>query len=254
MLLLEAALGVDRTTLLLQPDRPLTDEARSRLAEMLRRRVSREPLQLIVGHTNFYGLELAVGEGVLIPRPETERLVELVLGELRSRNEPPVIVDVGCGTGAIALALKAHLPGAEVWGSDLSPAAVALARRNAEEARLTATFRLSDLLADPDVAQAAARSDVLVSNPPYLPEADRGRVPPEVAADPDAALFAGEDGLDVARRLVRQAARLLPTGALLALELDPRNVNELARSMVTWRNVRVEADLAGRERFLLARR
>lgn len=256
MLLLEGALGVDRTTLLLQPDRPVNREAGARLADMLRRRVAREPLQLILGHTNFYGLDLAVAPGVLIPRPETERLVELVLEELTAAEggSAPTLLDIGTGTGAVALALKAEMPGATVWGSDISTEAVALAARNSDTLGLDVTFRLSDLLADPDVAYVAAHCTALVSNPPYLPDVDRLQLPPEVNADPGTALFAGTDGLDVARRLAWQAYKVLPTGALLALELDPRNVHTFAEQLLRWRDVRVESDLVGRPRFVLARR
>ena len=255
LLLLEGALGVDRFTLLLQPDRPVDVAAGARLAHMLRRRVAREPLQLILGNTNFYGLELAVAPGVLIPRPETERLVQLVLEELGTpAGARPMLLDVGTGTGAVALALKAEMPAATVWGSDVSPEAVALAARNAAALGLDVTFRLSDLLADPDVAYVAAHSAALVSNPPYLPDSDRLQLPPEVNADPGTALFAGADGLDVARRLAWQAHRVLPSGALLALELDPRNVHHFARLLVGWKGVRVESDLTGRPRFALARR
>src|SRR5690554_4361785 len=255
VLLLEGALGVDRATLLLQPDRPVGQEAGARLAEMLRRRVAREPLQLILGRAHFYGLELAVTPGVLIPRPETERLVELVLTETRrTATEEPTLLDVGTGSGAIALALQAERPAATVWGTDVSHEAVALALRNAAELQLPVRFRLSDLLADPDVAHVAARCTALVSNRPDLPEADRARVPPAVQSDVGAGRFAGRGGRTVARRLARQAGRILPGGALLALELDPRNVRAFAGSLVGWKDVRVEEDLVGRQRFVLARR
>jgi release factor glutamine methyltransferase len=192
---------------------------------------------------------------VLIPRPETERLVQIVLEELRGDpGPPPLLLDVGCGTGAIALALKAELPAATVWGSDIDARAVALARSNAASLGLDVTFRLSDLLSDPDVARVAANCTAMVSNPPYLPASDAGQLPPELKAEPDAALFGGNDGLAVARRLLDQAAQLLPAGALLALELDPRNVAQLQGRLLAWRSVRVEADLTGRQRFLVARR
>jgi len=259
MLLLEGALGVDRQTLLLQPDRPVSPEAGARLADMLRRRVAREPLQLILGQTNFYGLDLAVTPGVLVPRPETERLVELVLQELRTgaallADGAPTVLDVGTGTGAVALAIKAELPSARVWGSDVTPEAVSLAKRNAATLGLEVSFRLSDLLADPDVAYMAAHCSALVSNPPYLPDSDRKQLPPEVNMDPGTALFAGADGLEVARRLAWQTYKVLPSGALLALELDPRNVHKFASLLVGWKDVRVESDLGGRARFVLARR
>lgn len=266
-LLLEAALGIDRTTLLLQPDLPVDPEPRASLVEMLRRRVAREPLQLILGKAHFYGLELAVTPGVLIPRPETERLVEIAVHELKrhelelhelnrspASGAPPVVLDVGCGSGAIALAVKAELPAATVWGADVSPAAVALSARNADALGLDVKFVHSDLLSDPQVAQLAARASAVLSNPPYLPGSDAVNLQPEVTADPSGALFAGEDGLTVARRLVGQAYGLLPPGALLALELDPRNVHELKRTLTGWQDARVEADLTGRERFLVARR
>lgn len=253
LVLLEAATGVDRLVLLTQPDRPLDDAARLRLAELLHRRLAREPLQHVIGFAPFYGLELAVSPAVLVPRPETERLVELVLEALADRP-PGLVLDVGTGSGAIALALKAERDDLEVWGSDVSAEALSVARENARRLGLDVTLRRSDLLADADVAAAAARCAALVSNPPYLPLSDREHLPPEVRADPQLALFAGTDGLDVARRLVAQAERLMPLGALLALELDPRNVERLEARLRAWREVRLERDLTGRVRFVLARR
>jgi len=253
LVLLEAATGLDRRVVLLQPDRPLDAAARARLAHLLHRRVAREPLQHVIGTAPFYGLDLVVSPAVLVPRPETERLVERVLAELPPSPDG-LVLDVGCGSGAIALALKAERAALEVWGSDVSAEALAVARENGRRLGLEVTWRRSDLLADADVAAAAARCLALVSNPPYLPESDLAHLPPEVRADPELALFAGEDGLAVARRLVLQAERLLPPGALFALELDPRNVERLARRLRGWHDVRLERDLTGRTRFLLARR
>ena len=253
LVLLEAATGLDRRVVLLQPDRPLDAAARARLAHLLHRRVAREPLQHVIGTAPFYGLDLVVSPAVLVPRPETERLVERVLAELPPSPDG-LVLDVGCGSGAIALALKAERAALEVWGSDVSAEALAVARENGRRLGLEVTWRRSDLLADADVAAAAARCLALVSNPPYLPESDLAHLPPEVRADSELALFAGEDGLAVARRLVLQAERLLPPGALFALELDPRNVERLARRLRGWHDVRLERDLTGRTRFLLARR
>lgn len=252
LLLLEAAVGVDRSSLLSQLDRPLLPGEGAALAELLRRRVTREPLQHILGEAPFYGLTLAVSEDVLIPRPETERLVEIVLSELAGASG--TVLDVGCGSGAIALALKSERPDLDVWATDVSGAALSVARANAERLGLAVTFRRSDLLADSEVARAAARCVALVSNPPYLPESDRLQVPQEVRADPEVALFAGSDGLDVARRLARQARGLLPPRALFALELDERNVAELAAGLRDFESVAFASDLAGRQRFIVARR
>lgn len=254
--LLERVLGLSRTELLARRGRELSAAEEATFLDLLARRERREPLQLVMGEAAFLDLELEVGPGVLLPRPETERLVELALQELAAG--PPargdVLLDVGTGTGAIALALKQAHPLAAVWATDVSEAALALAARNARSLGLPLELRRSDLLADPEVAAAAARAALVVSNPPYLPEGDRGAVPPEVAAEPPEALFAGVDGLAVARRLVAQLEATLSPEALVVLELDPRNAAALAAEMRGWRAVRVEDDLAGRERFVVARR
>lgn len=249
--LLEAATGLARRELLLLPERPLQEEERLRLLDALRRRAEREPLQHILGRAPFYGLELDVEPGVLVPRPETERLVELALAWLEGRDAPRVL-DVGTGSGAVALAVKAERPDAEVLASDVSPAALALTRRNAERLGLSVRVRRSDLLADGETAAFAARCDALLANLPYLPVADRAALQPEARRDPESALFAGEDGLELARRLLEQAYRLLPSGALLVLELDPRNVRLALAAARAWRSASVACDLAGRERFLMA--
>lgn len=252
LLLLEAAVGVERVSLLSQLDRPLLDGEGAALAELLRRRVTREPLQHVLGEAPFYGLMLSVSEEVLVPRPETERLVEMVLEELD--GETGTVLDVGCGSGAIALALKAERPDLEVWASDVSGPALAVARANAERLGLGVTFRRSDLLADAEVARIAAGCVALVSNPPYLPDSDRELVPAEVRCEPEVALYGGVDGLDVARKLLRQARNLLAPRALLALELDERNAAVLQASMHDFSSVRLESDLTGRQRFVIARR
>jgi len=254
--LLEAATGLTRAEQVLERDRRLDDDERARLEAWLRRREAREPLQLVLGTAPFHGLELDVRPGVLVPRPETESLVERVLASLRYVAEPRVH-DVGTGCGAIALAIAAARPDAVVSASDVDTTAVLVARANAAALGLPVTVRVSDLLAAHEVAAAVAAAHVLVANPPYLPEGDRGHLPPEVAFDPPEALFAGADGLAVARVLARQAAPLLRPGGMLWLELDPRNAEAFADELAaagTWREARVEADLNGRRRFVLARR
>lgn len=256
--LIEAATGLSRTEQQLKHARALTREERVNLANMLHRRLLHEPLQHITGTAPFYGLELAVSPAVLIPRPETERLVELVLEELRTEElrtaEGTTVLDVGTGSGAIALALKSERADLEVWASDVSPEALSVAIGNAGSLGLAVKFRRSDLLADPEVAAVAARAAALVANLPYLPSADERTLPAEVRRDPPAALFGGADGLEVANRFRLQAAKVMMPGALLAMELDERNAVDFLASLRGWREARLESDLTQRQRFVLARR
>ncbi|MDA0699788.1 MAG: peptide chain release factor N(5)-glutamine methyltransferase, partial [bacterium] len=204
----------------------------------------------------FYGLEIQLRHGVLVPRPETELLVERALTGLRDVVAPRVH-DVGTGSGAVALAIAAARPDARVTASDIDTTAVMVARANATALGLPVTVWTSDLLAAPEVRRAAGEAQLLIANLPYLPESDRGHLPPEVAYDPPEALFAGADGLSVARRLAAQAIALLRPGAAVWFELDPRNAERFAEELETddrWREVRVEADLNGRWRFVWARR
>jgi release factor glutamine methyltransferase len=233
--------------------RALSGEEQMRLASWLARRERREPLQHILGQAHFYGLKLRVSPEVLVPRPETERLVELGLERLAAVRRPRVL-DVGTGSGALALAFKHERPDAVVTASDVSAAALEIARENAARLGLAVTFVLSDLLDAPELREALPTFDLLVVNPPYLPLADKARVSPEVQADPELALYAGEDGLAVFKRLERQANAGLKEGAYLLAELDPRNVREAAALSRAWRSCEVLCDLLGRERFLLLRK
>jgi release factor glutamine methyltransferase len=252
-LLLEAALEVDRTSLLFLSRRNLTQEEQAKLAEWLQRRLEREPLQHILGWAPFFGLRLEVTPNALVPRPETEQLVELALKQL-SDSVRPVVLDVGTGSGAIALAIKIERPDATVVATDISPEALELARRNASKLGVQIDLITADLLVQPEVKKLAKEARLVVSNPPYLPDGDRKLVPPEVQADPGIALFAGRDGLDVVRRLERQARSLLQAGAELLLELDPRNLAAVYDIAESWDHRRSYQDLAARKRFLLLTR
>jgi release factor glutamine methyltransferase len=240
--LLVSALNASRTVLL-ERNRQLTPSQLERFQTWVGRRAAREPLQWILGDTEFYGLRLMVQAGVLIPRPETERLVELALERL-----PPTgrVLDVGCGSGAIGLALKAERPELEVWASDINPAAVALTRHNAQSLGLEIFVRQTSLLSGFE-----GKFTAIVSNPPYLPDHDP--LEPEVQLEPKEALFSGTDGLDMARALVRIAPACLLLGGWLMLELDPRNAPVLAQEMLGWQT-ELAADLSGRRRFILAQR
>ena len=241
------ALGFSRTELLTRAGQVLSADEWQVLDALTRRREAREPLQHLLGEIEWAGLRLRVSPAALIPRPETEGLLLLALGHLRSRDNPRVL-DVGTGTGALALGFKQLRPDAEVTASDISGEALALARQNAERNGLDVSFVQADLLTG-----VSGPFELLLSNPPYLPQSDALAAQPEVAYDPALALYSGPDGLMLARRLMADAVRVLAPGGGAVLELDPRNVGVLAAELSAsgW-NAEVHRDLSGRERFLSA--
>ncbi len=183
----------------------------------IKRRRAGEPIQYITGETQFYGLRLKVGREVLIPRPETEHLVEKVI-ELARTFRRPCIADVGTGSGAIAVALASNLPDARIYALDVSAAALGVARANAAHHGFQARvlFRVGDLLAP----VGGRHFDLIVSNPPYVPEDDRDSLSMEVRDyEPAQALFAGGDGLEVVRRLIPAAFAALVSGGVIVLEI-----------------------------------
>ena len=246
--LLEAVTGLSYSDLLLNPRR-LTDKEQQQLQSWLTRRQHKEPLQHITGSAHFYGLELRVSPAVLIPRPETETLVALVLDALKSVPEPRVL-DVGTGSGAVALAIKAERPDAQVVASDISKDALLIARENATRLKLDVQFIHSDLLQAPRIQALLPDVTLLVSNLPYLPDSDRNDVPAEVHYDPPNALYSGTDGLNHLRRLLAQTTAL-SAGTHVQLELDPRNVRAAFALAKGFASRVIHADLAQRERFLL---
>lgn len=251
--LLGALLNAPRSDLLLSRTRTLTAAELTELGGWLERREAREPLQHILGVAHFYGLTVRVTPDTLIPRPETERLVELGLTALVAVPAPKVL-DVGTGSGAVALAVKAERPDASVWGTDLSEAALKVAAANAARLGLDVTFSRSDLLSAPDVQAFARSADLLVANPPYLPAADAAQLSPEVRRDPPGALFSGADGLGHFRKLSAQARPLLRPGTVCVIELDPRNVARAHAESRAWAEAAIYPDLVGRARFLFLRR
>ena len=248
-LLLGTVLELNRTDFVLARWQTLSAEQERTLSRWLVRRARGEPLQHILGVAHFYGLELKVTPAVLIPRPETERLVELALETAKALRSPRLL-DVGTGSGAVALAFKHERPDASVMATDVSMAALQVAAENRASYGLEVSFVLSDLLAAPEVRAFAASLDLLVANLPYLPDTDRAWVGSEVRRDPELALYSGPDGLEHFRRLEREAYSLLKKGAVSLLELDPRNVRQAQSETRGWAAATVLSDLTGRERFL----
>lgn len=248
-LLLAHVLGVPRGRLLVAGD--LTAEQGARLADLVAARARRVPVQHLTGTAGFRHLDLAVGPGVFIPRPETEALVGWALSAAGPR---PTVVDLCSGSGAIALAVADELPGAAVYAVERSPAALAWLRRNASGTRVRI---VEGDVTDPGVlAELDGRVDLVLCNPPYVPDA--APVPPEVADhDPAEAVFGGPDGLAVIRGVVARAGALLRPGGALAIEHDDgqgRAVPRLLRADGRFADVADHPDLAGRPRFATARR
>jgi release factor glutamine methyltransferase len=248
--LLKFVLGLDDTALFLSSDREVSAVQAGQLSALIEARAARIPLQHLLGEVEWGGVRLKSDRRALIPRPETEWLLHLALEALRGLPTPRVL-DVGTGTGALALGLKFARPDAAVTASDLSSDALALAQENAALNGLDVQFAQTDLLRG-----ISGPFDLIVSNPPYLPDADQHSADPEVRHDPALALYAGADGLSVARPLLAQARAALTGstragGGVLLLELDPRNAPTLAAEARDLGAVAdVLPDLAGRERFV----
>ena len=226
------------------------------LQSLISRRLSGEPLAYIVGRREFYGLELEVNKHVLIPRQETELLVEITLEHLASSNSfSPTVVDLGTGSGAVALAIATHAKTANVVATDVSEAALEVARRNADSLGLSdkVEFVHGDLL-----ASVQGPVDVIVSNPPYIPSSEIEDLAVEVRQEPRIALDGGDDGLDPLRRLFNQTAAKLAPGGVVVVELMPEQMNK-ARTLAfeTFANnveVTTHRDLMGNERALVVKR
>ena len=257
--LLSAATGLSRVELYAFFDRPLSPAERASLRESVRRRAAGEPLQYVTGEVAFRHVVLKVVPGVLIPRPETEALVDAVLSAVDAaiaEKGSAMVVDLCTGSGCVALAVASERPAARVTATDLSPLAVTVAAENA--ARLGMSDRIDvregDLFAPLDEAMRA-RIDVIVANPPYVPSADLADLPFEVAGfEPHLALDGGPDGLAVFRRIAMEARRWLVPGGFLGVELDERRVRTAAEEALEWyEDVRVVSDLAGRDRIVTMR-
>jgi release factor glutamine methyltransferase len=249
-----------RTTLLAYPERPLSPQQAVRLAELVARRLNSEPIAYLTGHREFMGLDFLTDRRALIPRPETELLVEAALRDIRARLDapapaPPVVADIGTGSGAIALALAVHEPRLpRVYATDISADALALAATNADRLGVADRVNLlhGDLL-DP-LPEAV---DVLIANLPYVAPREAGGMPPDVRLyEPSLALYGDEDGLGHLRRLLAETPAHLRAGGSLYLEFgfDQRvAVEALARATLPGAAIRIGTDYAGWDRYIMAR-
>ena len=255
--IVEETTGADRAALYARPGVPIPPEARERTDRLVARRLAGEPVQYVLGHADFYGLRLHVSPAVLVPRPETEEVVEEAIRRLRG-VEAPRVLDVGTGSGAVALAVKQERPDAEVFAVDVSPDALALARANAERLGLRVTFVEGDALRPELAASVPSAFSLVVSNPPYVPEGERAGLQREVRDhEPPVALFVPDaDPLVFYRALAGHAGRLLRPGGWLVAETHADfgvAVGDLwGRAGLA--DVGVLPDLSGRDRIAVARR
>lgn len=257
--LAEHALGVDRLVLAMPPQVP--EGFAGDFAALVERRRHREPLQHITGWAPFRQLRLRTEAGVFVPRPETEMVAEPAIAEARElarAGRTPLVVDLCCGAGAIALSVAQESPAAVVVAVDISDAAVRLTRTNAAEHGLAVRSLVGDAQHPDLLAELAGQVDVLAANPPYIPP---DAVPQEIEVrdyDPDVALYGGgADGLDIPRAVLAAAGRLLAPGGLLVMEhaeVQAEAVRELVGQAGTFTQVRTAPDLTGRDRMVIARR
>lgn len=268
-LLLMHILGCDRTWLYTHPESELDASAVQKYFALIARRAAGEPTQYLTGKQEFWGLEFQVNPDVLIPRPETEHIIEVALERLGARGikinmrtgEPSPLLrvaDVGTGSGCLAVALAHELPHAEIFATDISAAALVVARRNAARHGVSSRVRFfeGDLLKP---MSASPRSfDLIVSNPPYVPQDDAATLAREVREhEPHTALFGGSSGIEMYERLIQEAGELLRSGGLLVLELGYNSAQQARTILIAqrhWANVSITNDLAGIPRVLAAER
>jgi release factor glutamine methyltransferase len=260
--LLTFTLNCDRAHLYAHPERELTQEEQASYDEALAQRAKGVPTQYITGHQEFWGLDLIVSPAVLIPRPETEHLIELALPLARAVKNPK-IADVGTGSGAIALALAKELLSAEIHATDNSPAALEIAEANA--ARLQLEFRASSkhqperrlFFHDTDLLNGlvAGAFDFVVSNPPYVGTSEEDQVQLEVRKfEPRAAVFAGTTGLEVIEKLIPAARAALKPGGYLMIEISGTIVEGVRSLLLDWDHITITNDLQGISRVASARK
>jgi release factor glutamine methyltransferase len=263
-LLIMFTLDCDRAYLYAHPERELTADETNRYHEAIDRRATGVPAQYITGHQEFWGLDLIVTPAVLIPRPETEHVIETVLeltklsdsdkSQQRSTGVSAIhIVDVGTGSGAIALALAKELPAAEIHATDISAEALEVARANAARHELGKhiQFHRADLLG----RLPPSEFDFVVSNPPYVGQSEEGEVQLEVRKfEPRNAVFAGPTGLEVIDRLIPQARERLRPGGWLVFEISGTIADGVQRLLSDWSNVKITNDLQGIARVAQARK
>lgn len=258
-LLLMHVLGRDRAWLYSHPEATLAPGIANKFFDLIAQRARGVPTQYLTGVQEFWGLPFEVTPAVLIPRPETEHLIETILERFgpERRREGLRIADVGTGSGCIAIALATELPAAEIHATDISAAALEVARRNAHRHAVSARIHFVECDLLPSDEASAHSFDIIVSNPPYVAETKKSELQTEVRVhEPSQALFAGPSGTEIYPRLITLAAERLRPGGLLILEIGfgARDKVQPLFDSASWNNIRVSCDLAGIPRVISARR
>lgn len=258
--LLRHALGCDRAWLLAHFQDVIGEEHRRTFEQAIERRTRREPLQYITGKQEFWGLDFLVTPDVLIPRPETELVIETTLAVVPDRNKPLTIVDACTGSGCIAVSLAKELTDARIFATDTSAKALKVARENARSHGVAYRIRFleGDLFEPLEELDIGGQVDIIVSNPPYIASGDRTALQPEVRDhEPSMALFAGPDGTEVHRKIIEQAPRLLNSNGRLIMEMglgQAGTLRRIIRDTRAYDSPRVLKDLAGIERVIEAKK
>jgi release factor glutamine methyltransferase len=245
-LLISDVIGQDRVGVYMDLLRPLTPQERDKLRTHVSRRIKREPIAYILGEKAFYGITLSVDKGVLIPRPDSESLVELALGLLKPSMS---VVDIGTGSGALILAIGDEMQGLTLYGTDISPQALQVAKNNGEALNIDVSWYEGDLLSPVE----DLLFDMVISNPPYIP--NNCKLEPEIGYEPSGALFSGASGLDIIRRLCKDAITVLKPGGWLLFEFGDGQEDDVKGILESfgWREIFIKNDLASNPRVACGR-
>ena len=263
-LLLAEALNTDRTRLLMAANNSLSENSYTKFQNLLKRRLNGECIAYITGHKEFYGLDFTVNPYVLVPRPETETLVEAALEAIETMTkkfpqEELKVLDLCTGSGAVAIALKHEKPGLNMWAQDISAEALAIARLNCKKILNSAACQSScdesgqvHFMEGDLFSQIENVFHLIITNPPYIPSNQISSLAPEVQSEPQLALDGGDDGLCIIRRIIKDSVNHLLSGGVLLMEADPVQMDAIEKMLVNagFYNIKMFSDLAGQKRVI----
>ncbi len=254
--LLAELLGMERIKLYVNFDYPLKDKEISKYREMIKKRAQHIPVAYIIGHKEFMSLDFDVNQNVLLPRPETEILVEYLIDYFQEKDMDSInIVEVGTGSGAIMVSLGHYLDNARILGVEIEEGAIEVTRQNIDKFNLEDRLKVTkgDLL-NPLIKREISNVDLLVSNPPYISEEDMDKLPPEVKQEPDKALYGGREGLDIYKDLIPQARKVLKDNGMIALEIGYNQAEAVSNILKenNFKDLELRKDYADKDRFIIA--